>query len=248
MFPTACFACFEVLRVHFIELFEDFILFESLLTSDALIALGQVIMIDLVLAGDNAIVIGLAAAGLPKDQRNKAILVGIIAATVLRIVFALLMTQLLQIIGLLLVGGILLIWVCWKMWRELRDGGEHDIDAIEALGDEDVNKDGSIAKGMPRKTFAQAAWQIVIADVSMSLDNVLAVAGAAKDHPNVLIIGLVLSIALMGLAASFIARLLQKHRWIAYVGLVVILYVALDMMYRGGIEVWPHLATYVGGA
>jgi YjbE family integral membrane protein len=223
-------------------------LLESLLTSEALIALGQVIMIDLVLAGDNAIVIGLAAAGLPKDQRNKAILVGIIAATVLRIVFALLTTQLLQVLGLLLMGGVLLLWVCWKMWRELRDGGEHDIDAIEALGDEDVNKDGSVAKGAPRKTFAQAAWQIVIADVSMSLDNVLAVAGAAKDHPNVLIIGLVLSIALMGLAATFIARLLQNHRWIAYVGLAVILYVAIDMMYRGSIEVWPLLATYFGGA
>jgi YjbE family integral membrane protein len=210
-------------------------LFESLLTSEALVALGQVIMIDLVLAGDNAIVIGLAAAGLPKDQRNKAILIGIIAATVLRIIFALMTTQLLQILGLLLVGGILLLWVCWKMWR--------DIDAIEALGDEDTNEDGSVAKGAPRKTFAQAAWQIVIADVSMSLDNVLAVAGAAHEHPTVLIIGLILSIALMGLAATFIARLLQNHRWIAYVGLLIILYVAGDMVYRGAIEVWPHLVA-----
>ena len=216
-------------------------MFESLFTSEALVALGQVIMIDLVLAGDNAIVIGLAAAGLPKDQRNKAILIGIIAATVLRIIFALLTTQLLQILGLLLMGGVLLLWVCWKMWRELRAGPEHDIDAIEALGDEDTNKDGSVAKGAPRKTFAQAAWQIVIADVSMSLDNVLAVAGAAHEHPTVLVIGLVLSIALMGLAASFIARLLQNHRWIAYVGLLIILYVAGDMIYRGAIEVWPHL-------
>lgn len=216
-------------------------MFESLFSSEALIALGQVIMIDLVLAGDNAIVIGLAAAGLPKDQRNKAILIGILAATVLRIIFALLTTQLLQIIGLLLVGGLLLLWVCWKMWRELRSGHEHDLDALEALGDEDTNKDGGVAKGAPRKTFAQAAWQIVIADLSMSLDNVLAVAGAAKDHPNVLIIGLVLSIALMGLAATFIAKLLQKHRWIAYVGLLIILYVACDMIYRGGLEVWPHI-------
>lgn len=218
-------------------------MFESLLTSEALVALGQVIMIDLVLAGDNAIVIGLAAAGLPKDQRNKAILIGIIAATVLRIIFALMTTQLLQILGLLLVGGILLLWVCWKMWRELRAGPEHDIDAIEALGDEDTNEDGSVAKGAPRKTFAQAAWQIVIADVSMSLDNVLAVAGAAHEHPTVLIIGLILSIALMGLAATFIARLLQNHRWIAYVGLLIILYVAGDMVYRGAIEVWPHLVA-----
>jgi YjbE family integral membrane protein len=217
--------------------------FESLLSADALVALGQVIMIDLVLAGDNAIVIGLAAAGLPKDQRNKAILVGIIAATVLRIIFALLTTQLLQIIGLLLVGGLLLLWVCWKMWRELRANTEHDLDAIEALGDTDENKDGSIAKGAPRKTFAQAAWQIVIADVSMSLDNVLAVAGAAHEHPTVLVIGLVLSIALMGLAATFIAKLLHKHRWIAYVGLAIILYVAGDMIYRGALEIWPHLGT-----
>jgi YjbE family integral membrane protein len=224
---------------------EHHLLFESLLSSEALIALGQVIMIDLVLAGDNAIVIGLAAAGLPKEQRNRAILVGIVAATVLRIVFALMTTQLLQILGLLLVGGILLLWVCWKMWRELRDGGAHDIDAVEALANEDVDKDGGVAMGVPRKTFAQAAWQIVIADVSMSLDNVLAVAGAAHEHPTVLIIGLVLSIALMGLAASFIARLLQRHRWIAYVGLIIILYVAGDMIYRGSIEVWPHLATYL---
>jgi YjbE family integral membrane protein len=218
-------------------------LFENLLTPDALVALGQVIMIDLVLAGDNAIVIGLAAAGLPKDQRNKAILVGIIAATVLRIVFALLTTQLLQVLGLLLVGGILLLWVCWKMWRELRDGGTHDIDAVEALSDEDVNKDGAVAKTAQRKTFAQATIQIVVADVSMSLDNVLAVAGAAHEHPTVLVFGLVLSIALMGIAASFIARLLQKHRWIAYVGLAIILYVALEMIYRGAMEVWPHLGA-----
>jgi YjbE family integral membrane protein len=138
------------------------------------------------------------------------------------------------------------LWVCWKMWRELRAGPEHDIDAVEALANEDVNKDGAVASGAPRKTFAQAAWQIVIADVSMSLDNVLAVAGAAHDHPTVLVIGLVLSIALMGLAASFIARLLQRHRWIAYVGLVIILYVSLDMIYRGGKEVWPFMTTMMG--
>jgi YjbE family integral membrane protein len=211
----------------------------ELFTSAGLVALGQVIAIDLVLAGDNAIVIGLAAAGLPKDQRNKAILVGILAATVLRIVFALLTTQLLQILGLLLVGGILLLWVCWKMWRELRTTHAEEQAAEEALANADLNADGTIAGGAPRKTFAQAATQIIVADVSMSLDNVLAVAGAARDHPTVLIIGLALSIALMGLAASFIARLLQKHRWIAFVGLAVILYVALDMIYRGVQEVWP---------
>ncbi len=216
----------------------DFI--AEIFTQQGLIALGQVIMIDLVLAGDNAIVIGLAAAGLPKDQRNKAIFVGIVAATVLRIIFAALTTQLLQILGLLLVGGILLLWVCWKMWRELREG-HHEAEALAAVSGQDAGADGSAAKAAPRKTFSQAAWQIVIADISMSLDNVLAVAGAARDHPSVLVIGLVLSIALMGLAASFIARLLQRHRWIAYVGLVIILYVALDMIYRGAVEVWPHL-------
>ena len=163
----------------------------ELLTTEALSAFLQVIMIDLVLAGDNAVVIGLAAAGLPKEQRNKAILIGIIAATVLRIVFALLTTQLLQIVGLLLAGGILLLWVCWKMWRELRAGhAEKDLEAEEALEDRDLDEDGMIAEHAPRKTFAQAAWQIVVADVSMSLDNVLAVAGAAQDHPVILVFGL----------------------------------------------------------
>ncbi|MEN3950388.1 TerC family protein [Iodidimonas sp. SYSU 1G8] len=215
------------------------------LAPEVLTALLQVIMIDLVLAGDNAIVIGLAAAGLPKDQRTKAILIGIIAATVLRIIFALLTTQLLQIIGLLLAGGVLLLWVSWKMWRELRMSAKEEQDAAEALADEDLNHDGAVAKGAPRKTFAQAAWQIVIADVSMSLDNVLAVAGASREHPWVLVFGLALSIALMGIAASFIARILQKHRWIAYIGLLVILYVALEMIYRGFNEVRPFIAGIV---
>jgi YjbE family integral membrane protein len=209
------------------------------LTPDALTALAQVIMIDLVLAGDNAIVIGLAAAGLPKDQRNKAILIGIIAATVLRIIFAGVTTQLLAIVGLLLAGGVLLLWVCWKMWRELRDSDGHDVEEI--IANADLNQDGEIAKTAPRKSFAQAAWQILVADITMSLDNVLAVAGAAREHPWVLVFGLALSIALMGIAATFIARLLQKHRWIAYVGLAVILYVALEMVYRGGLEVLPYI-------
>ena len=214
-------------------------MFEAMMSSDALVALFQVITIDLVLAGDNAIVIGLAAAGLPREQRNKAILVGIIAATVLRIIFAGATTQLLQILGLLLVGGILLLWVCWKMWREITQTHAEQSEALEAITSEDVNADGTIVGTAPRKTFAQAAWQIVIADVSMSLDNVLAVAGAARDHTTVLIFGLILSVGLMGLAASMIARLLQRHRWIAYVGLLIILYVALEMIYRGVLEVWP---------
>jgi YjbE family integral membrane protein len=208
------------------------------MTGEALWALGQVIMIDLVLAGDNAVVIGLAASGLPKDQRNKAIFVGIIAATVLRILFAGIATQLLQLLGLILIGGVLLLWVCWKMWRELRNGHTEE-EGVEAVTGEDINADGTVGAVPGRKTFAQAAWQIIVADVSMSLDNVLAVAGAAREHPGVLVIGLVLSIALMGLAASFIARLLQKYRWIAYVGLAIILYVALDMIYRGILEIYP---------
>ena len=211
-------------------------------TAEALSALLQVIMIDLVLAGDNAIVIGLAAAGLPKDQRAKAILIGIIAATVLRIGFAAVTTQLLQIVGLLLAGGVLLLWVCWKMWRELRTTHAEEVATAEALENKDLDADGKIAAGAPRKTFAQAAWQIVIADVSMSLDNVLAVAGAARDHPGILVFGLILSIALMGIAATFIARLLQRHRWIAYVGLAIILYVSLEMIYRGTLEVMAAFA------
>ena len=212
----------------------------EIFTYAGLVALLQVIGIDLVLAGDNAIVIGLAAAGLPREQRGKAILVGIGAATVMRIGFALVTTQLLEIVGLLLAGGILLLWVCWKMWQELRAGAhQHDIEAVEALADRDIDADGAVADDAPKKTFAQAAMQIVVADVSMSLDNVLAVAGAAKDHPTVLIIGLVLSIAMMGLAASFIANLLNRHRWIAYVGLGIIVYVALKMMWEGWHEVEP---------
>jgi YjbE family integral membrane protein len=205
-------------------------------------ALLQVIAIDLVLAGDNAIVIGLAAAGLPVDQRRNAILIGVIAATILRILFAAVTVKLLAIVGLLLAGGILLLWVCWKMYRELRTSHADEREATEALANSDTNSGNAGAGKAPRKTLGQAALQIVVADVSMSLDNVLAVAGAARDHFAVLVIGLVLSIALMGLAASFIARLLHHYRWIAYIGLLIILYVALDMIYRGAIEVWPHVS------
>jgi len=211
------------------------------LTAEVLTTLLQVIMIDLVLAGDNAIIIGLAAAGLPKEQRSKAILLGIIAATVLRIFFAGITTQLLAIVGLLLAGGLLLLWVCWKMWRELRTPQHEAHAGQEALADADLDASGGVADSAPRKTLRQAAVQIIIADVSMSLDNVLAVAGAAREHPWVLVFGLALSIALMGLAASYIAGLLHRHRWIAYVGLAVILYVALEMIYRGVLEVWPYL-------
>ncbi len=218
----------------------------EIFTYAGFVALMQVIGIDLVLAGDNAIVIGLAAAGLPKEQRSKAILVGILAATVLRIGFALITTKLLAIVGLLLAGGVLLLWVCWKMWRELQsDMADHNR-ADEVLSGIDLDDDGLIAAGGPRKSFAQAAWQIVLADVSMSLDNVLAVAGAAREHPTVLVIGLILSIAMMGLAASYIAQLLNRFRWIAYLGLVIIVYVALDMIWRGWHEVAPMVLSPLG--
>jgi YjbE family integral membrane protein len=217
-------------------------------TADALAALVKVIMIDLVLAGDNAIIIGLAAAGLPAEQRARAILIGILAATLMRIGFASVTTQLLSIFGLLLAGGLLLLWVCWKMWRELREHAHaHALVTTVGINGVSANSDGTMTiSGPPKKTFLQATWIIIVADVSMSLDNVLAVAGAAREHPWVLIFGLVLSVALMGAAASYIARLLQKHRWIAYAGLAIILYVALDMIYRGGLEIWPVAKALAG--
>jgi YjbE family integral membrane protein len=214
----------------------------EILTAEGFAVLLQVIAIDLVLAGDNAVVIGLAAAGLPADQRRKAILIGIIAATVMRIGFAAVTAQLLQLGPMLLVaGGVLLLYVCWKMWRELRTPHHEVHDAHEALSGADLDKSGGVADRAPRKTLKQAVWQIIIADVSMSLDNVLAVAGAARDHPTIMIIGLALSIALMGLAATFIARLLEKYRWIAYVGLAIIFYVSLDLIYRGMTEQFPGI-------
>ena len=201
-----------------------------ILSGPALAAFFQVIMIDLVLAGDNAIVIGLAAAGLPAEKRTRAIAIGILAATALRILFAAFTIQLLQIVGLLLAGGILLLWVCWKMWRELRNGGHADADG-DGIADD---------RPAPRKTLAQATRQIVVADVSMSLDNVLAVAGAARDHPAALVFGLGLSIVLMGIGASLVAKLLQKYRWIGYLGLLIVLSIALEMVYRGADEIFPN--------
>lgn len=204
------------------------------LTTGALGAFLSVVMIDLVLAGDNAVVIGLAAAGLPADLRKRAILIGIIAATVLRICFALITTQLLSLGGgLLIAGGVLLLYVCWKMYRELRVPRHEEDAAAEALANADLDADGSIAGRAPRKTLRQAVIQIVIADVSMSLDNVLAVAGAAQHHFEALIFGLGLSVVLMGVAATFIARLLTRFRWIAWVGLAIILFVAVRMVYEG---------------
>ena len=202
--------------------------FSNITEPAAFAAFLQVLMIDLVLAGDNAIVVGALAAGLTPDQRRKVIMIGVLAALVLRIAFALVVTQLLQIIGLILVGGLLLLWVAWKMWRELRHAGE-------SPGSEEIH--GDEHSGLrPAKSFAAAVWAVAIADVSMSLDNVLAVAGAARDHPGILIVGLIFAVILMGVAANVIARYIERYRWIGYVGLLVIVYVAIKMIYDG----WVH--------
>ena len=219
----------------------------ELFAPEAIAAFFQVVMIDLALAGDNAIIIGMAAAGLPEQQRTRAIFFGMAGATLLLVIFAGITTQLLKLVGLLFAGGVLLLWVCWKMWRELRaTANQEEEQAVEALTGLDINADGTIAGYAPRKTLAQAAGQIIIADLSMSLDNVLAVAGAAREHPVVLIFGLSLSIFLMGIAARFIAGLLHKYRWIAYLGLGVILYVALGMVFRGAQELSPAVSAVAG--
>jgi YjbE family integral membrane protein len=204
-----------------------------------IVALGEVIIINLLLSGDNAIVVGMAAASLPKEMRAKVIMFGIIVATVLRVVFALAANQILAVVGLTLAGGILLLWVCWKFWREL-DAERLRRRALREGGAASEAED-TVARG-PQKTMRQAITQIVIADVSMSLDNVLAVAGAAQQHTTVLVIGLLLSVALMGVAATIIAGFLKSHHWVAYVGLAIILWVAVDMVYRGGNEVMATMS------
>lgn len=192
----------------------------DVLTPAGLTALGQVIMIDLMLAGDNAMVLGTLAAGLPSTQRRKVLGIGVSIALVLRIGFALVATQLLHVIGLLFAGGLLLLWVAWKLYRELRQHHQPDLSSATK----------------PVKSFTEAAIQVAIADLSMSLDNVLAVAGAARDHPTVLLFGLILSVTLMAVAANFIAVVIGRYRWIAYLGLVVILYVAGSMAYEGFVD------------
>ena len=199
--------------------------FSNITEPAALAAFGSVLMIDLVLAGDNAIVVGALAAGLPADQRRKVILIGIGAALVLRIFFALIVTWLMGVVGLIFAGGLLLLWVSWKFWREIR-AGTHSPGSEEMQGDERSGVNSA-------KSFAGAAWAVAVADVSMSLDNVLAVAGAAREHPAIMVVGLLLSVALMGLAANFIARIIDRHRWIAYIGLAVIVFVAGRMIYEG---------------
>ena len=206
----------------------------ALMTPEAVTAFFEILMIDIVLAGDNAIVVGALAAGLPTEQRKKVILIGVLAALVLRVIFALLVSQLLQIVGLILAGGLLLLWVAFKMWRELRHSAANP-GSPEVAGDE--------RSGVkPARSFASAAWGVALADVSMSLDNVLAVAGAAKDHPWVLVFGLVLSVVLMGVAANFIAKYIERYRWIAYIGLAVIVWVAGKMIWEGFHDVAPLLA------
>ena len=209
-------------------------MFDSLLQFDPawLWPLFQVIVIDIVLSADNAIIVGVAAAGLPPDLRRRAIIYGIAAAAILRIIFAVFVVQLLNIIGLLLVGGLLLAWVCWRMWRELRD--------VEAGDDE--GSDSALIKAAPTTMFA-AMVNIIVADVTMSVDNVLAVAGAARDNVELLVFGLVLSVALMGAVANYVATLIQTHKWIAYVGLAVIVYVSGNMIWRGATEIQTEVLS-----
>src|SRR5687767_15182327 len=202
--------------------------FANIGTASAMTAFGTVVLLDIALAGDNAIVVGALAAGLPAEQRRKVIFIGVLAALVLRILFALIVTQLMQVIGLILVGGLLLLWVAWRMWRDLHHEGE-SWGSEEIVGDEHAGL-------RPAKSFAGAAWAVAIADVSMSLDNVLAVAGAAREHPGFLIVGLIFAVGLMGIAANIIARYIERYKWIAWIGLLVILYVALKMIYEGWVD------------
>lgn len=209
--------------------------FSNLNSASAMTAFLQVLMIDIVLAGDNAIVVGALAAGLPPEQRKKVIAIGVIAALVLRVIFALMVTWLLGIVGLVFAGGVLLLWVAWKMYRDL--GADHSTDSAgspEVIGDENSGI-------KPAKSFAAAAWAVAVADVSMSLDNVLAVAGAAKDHPGIMIVGLIFAVALMGVAANLIAQYIERYRWIAWVGMAVIVYVAGKMIYDGWVD--PQLGV-----
>ena len=219
--------------------------FSNLNSSSAWTALASVILLDLVLAGDNAIVVGALAAGLPPEQRKKVIFIGVIAALVLRVVFALMVNILMGVIGLIFVGGLLLIWVAWKMYRDLkRSEATESPGSPEILGDEN--------SGIPAaKSFAAAAWAVAVADVSMSLDNVLAVAGAAKDHPGIMIVGLIFAVALMGIAANVIAQYIERYKWIAWFGMAVIVYVAGKMIYEGWTDpdlgVGRYVIAMIGG-
>jgi YjbE family integral membrane protein len=198
------------------------------ITLAALTAFFQVVLVDLVLAGDNAIVIAMVVASFPVRQRAQLLMLGICAATVVRVIFAVATVHLMQVVGLMLAGGILLLWVCWKLWRE--------IEAVRSMQLSPAGIGGTPGV-IPTKTVGRAMTQIVIADISMSLDNVLAVAGVAREHTWVLVFGLILSIAFMGFCATVLARWLQRYHWIAYLGLFTILYVACSMVWDGSMEV-----------
>lgn len=206
---------------------------ETMFSAAALAALAQVILLDIVLAGDNAVAVGLAASRLPADKQRRVIMIGIVLALVLRIGFALVATQLMQIPGLLLAGGLMLFWVAWKMWRDLSAAAAGP--TVPGHPHDGRSDDGPA-------TFRAALATIVAADVSMSLDNVLAVAGAARDHPGIMAFGLVLSVALMGVAASIIARAIERHRWIAWLGVGVILLAAVGMIWDDVHRLAPDLA------
>lgn len=213
--------------------------FSNITEPAAFAAFIQVLLIDLVLAGDNAIVVGALAAGLPPEQRKKVILIGVLAALVLRIIFALMVTWLMGIVGLVLAGGLLLLWVAWRMYRDIKGHAGESPGSPEIVGDERSGLKST-------KTFAGAAWGVAVADVSMSLDNVLAVAGAAREHPGILIVGLIFAVALMGIAANIIAQYIERFRWIAWVGLIVIVYVAGKMIIEGWSEVQPYASSFAG--
>ncbi|HEX8302135.1 YjbE family putative metal transport protein [Sphingomonas sp.] len=211
--------------------------FANIGSASAMAAFGTVVLLDIALAGDNAIIVGALAAGLPSDQRKKVIAIGILAALLLRIVFAVAVLYGLESFkqyGLVFGGGLLLFWVAWKMYRELRPAGQSQ-GSPEVEGDE--------SSGLrPARSFAAAAWAVAVADVSMSLDNVLAVAGAAREHPGIMVIGLVLSVALMGIAANVIAKYIERYSWIAWVGLIIIVYVGGKMIYEGWHDMAPLFA------
>nr|WP_265528186.1 TerC family protein [Sphingomicrobium marinum] len=213
--------------------------FSDITNPEKMVIFLQVLAIDLVLAGDNAIVVGALAAGLPPDQRRKVIIIGVMAALVLRVAFALVVTQLLAIVGLIFIGGLLLVWVAWKMWRELHHSGESP-GSPEISGDETSGVKSA-------KSFYGAAWAVAVADVSMSLDNVLAVAGASREHPGILIVGLIFAVALMGLAANIIAKYIERYKWIAYIGLAVIVWVAGKMIYDGIVDPQVGIGLFFGG-
>ena len=203
----------------------------------AFFALIQVVLIDIVLAGDNVVVIGMAAARVPQIVRRKVIFWGLVAAVVMRVALATITAELLAIIGLMFAGGILLLWVCWKLYRDIRESAAEK-KSIEAMECASGQLGGPYAVEASAQMVRKAVVQIAAADLSMSLDNVLAVAGAARNHVAVLAVGLMLSIGLMGVAANAIAKVLNRHPWISYAGLFIVLYVALNMIWRGGIMVW----------